>query len=87
MGDTGLEQSRVSTAKDVVSDSGGSKSGNIGPGFGPPTLLVGPADTELSDVIAAWPRLPDRIRSAIRSLVAASVASVTLEPNEKRSEP
>ena len=59
----------------MVSESGGSKSGNNGAGFGPPTPTATPpkpADPELAAVVAAWPDLPPALRAGIAAMVAAA---------------
>lgn len=87
VGDTGLERSRVSPGNDGVSGEGGSKSGNNERDSVSQTPSAAPADPELTAVVVAWPHLPESIRSAIRSLVAASVTSPTPEPLEQRRKP
>lgn len=69
----GLEHLRFPSGNAGVPDSGGSKSGNKGAGFGaptPPATPPKPTDPDLTAVIAAWDRLPSHIRQTIRSLAA-----------------
>ena len=71
----GLEQSRFSSGNAGVGESGGSKSGNKGAGFGPPTPPATPpkpTDPELAAVVAAWPDLPPAIRAGIAAMVRAA---------------
>ncbi|MCC6427501.1 MAG: hypothetical protein IT435_11845 [Phycisphaerales bacterium] len=70
----GLEHLRDSAGNTRVSDSGGSKSGNKGGGFGPPTPPAKPTDPDLAAVIAAWPSLPAAVRAGITAMVKAAGA-------------
>jgi integrase len=78
---TGLEHPANPAGNTPVSDSGGSKSGNIRAGFGPPTppapIPAKPTDPELASVIAAWPDLPPAIRAGVLALVKAAESGVT----------
>jgi hypothetical protein len=67
----GSELSRLPSGKTPDSESGGSKSGNKGAGFGAPT----PTDPELTAVVAAWPDLPRAIRAGIVAMVGAAGGS------------
>jgi hypothetical protein len=65
----GFEQSKKPTGNGAVSESGGSKSGNIGPESAPkPT----PADPDLAAVLSAWPSLPSAIKAGVLALVRAA---------------
>jgi len=79
----GSELSQFSSGKTLVSDSGGSKSGNNGAGFGPPTPPptppATPTDPELAAVFAAWADLPPAIRAGVVALVRAGTP--TMAPN------
>jgi hypothetical protein len=71
----GLEHLRFPSGNAGVSESGGSKSGNKGAGFGPPTPRTTPpkpTDPELTAVVAAWPDLPPAIRAGVVALVKAA---------------
>lgn len=68
----GLEHLRFPSGNAGVSESGGSKSGNKGGGFGPPTPPATPTDPELAAVVAAWPDLPPAIRAGVLALVKAA---------------
>jgi hypothetical protein len=61
----------------MVSESRGSKSGNIGPDSGPstPATPAKPTDPELAAVVAAWPDLPPAIRAGVLALVKAAGAA------------
>ncbi|HEX8875279.1 MAG TPA: hypothetical protein VF777_00915 [Phycisphaerales bacterium] len=71
----GFELSPIPSGDRDVSDSGGSKSGNIGTDAGPPmppaTPTV-PTDPDLAAVVAAWSELPQPIRVAVLALVQAA---------------
>lgn len=69
---SGLEHLRFPSGNAGVSESGGSKSGNKGGGFGPPTPPATPTDPELAAVVAAWPDLPPAIRAGVLALVKAA---------------
>jgi hypothetical protein len=69
--DTGLEHPANPAGNSRISDSGGSKSGNIGDSLGPPTPPATPTDPDLAGVVAAWPTLPPALRSAVLAIVAA----------------
>lgn len=71
MGSPGLERTPKTAGNTPVSDTGGSKSGNIGAGPGmdtPPT----PTDPALASVVAAWPHLPPALRAGIVAMVQAA---------------
>ena len=70
MGRTGLEHPHGSTGNAGSLDSGGSKSGNNGAGFGSP-ILPKPFDPDLAAVLAAWPDLAPAIRAGVVALVKA----------------
>lgn len=76
VGDGGFELHANPAGNARVSDSGGSKSGNKGAGFGPltppPPTPAKPTDPELATVVAAWPDLPPAIRAGVLALVKAS---------------
>jgi len=68
----GLEHLRFPSGNVGVPDSGGSKSGNNGGGFGPPTPPAKPTDPELAAVVAAWPDLPPALRAGIVAMLKAA---------------
>lgn len=68
----GLEHPANPAGNTRVPDSGGSKSGNKGDGFGPPTPPAKPTDPELAAVVAAWADLPPPIRAGVVALVKAA---------------
>ncbi|MBL9032754.1 MAG: hypothetical protein JNM80_13755 [Phycisphaerae bacterium] len=80
MGDTGLELPANPAGNTPVSESGGSKSGNKGGGFGSPTPPASataptpatPTDPELAAVVAVWSDLPPAIRAGVLALVKAA---------------
>ena len=72
MGAGGLEHPSKTPGNTLVSDSGGSKSGNKEGGFGPPTAPPKPTDPELAAVVAAWPDLPPALRAGIVAMVKAA---------------
>jgi len=75
MGATGFEPTPDSPRKTQKPESGGSKSGNKGAGFGaptPPATPTRPTDPELVAVVAAWPDLPPAIRAGVLALVKAA---------------
>jgi hypothetical protein len=69
MGEEGLEHPPFPSGKPKVDGTGGSKSGNIGAGSGPPTHTT---DPELAAVVAAWSDLPRAIRTSIVAMIGAS---------------
>jgi len=71
MGRAGLELSQFHSGNSGVLETGGSKSGNIGAGFDPPTPPEH-TDPDLARVVAAWPDLPPAIRAGVVALVAAA---------------
>jgi hypothetical protein len=68
----GLEHLRFPSGNTGVSDSRGSKSGNMEPGFGPPTSPPTPTDPKLAGIVAAWPNLPPAVRAGIVAMVEAA---------------
>lgn len=68
----GLEHPANPAGNTRVSDSGGSKSGNNGAGFGPLTPPAKPTDPELAAVVAAWTDLPPAVRAGIVAMVRAA---------------
>jgi len=72
VGRAGLEHPANPAGNTPVSESDGSKSGNIGAGFGPATPPVKPTDPELAAMVAAWPDLPPAIRAGVLALVKAA---------------
>lgn len=76
MGRAGLEHPTNAAGNTGVSETGGNKSGNIGPVSGDPiapaTPPATPTDPELAAVAAAWPTLPPAIRAGIVAMVAAA---------------
>ncbi len=68
----GFELSRFPSGNAGVSESGGSKSGNIRPVSCAPTPPAKPTDPELAAVVAAWPDLPPAIRAGVLALVKAA---------------
>jgi hypothetical protein len=72
MGDTGLEPTPKTPSETQVCDSGGSKCGNNGAGFGAPTAPERPADPDLAALVAAWPTLPSAVRVGIVAMVRAA---------------
>jgi hypothetical protein len=75
VGVTGLEHPANPKPNTPIPESGGSKSGNTGGGFGPPTPPATPpkpTDPELAAVVAAWPDLPPAIRAGIVAMVKAA---------------
>ena len=67
------EHSRFSPGKTRVSDSGGSKSGNIGTESGPAIPPATTTDPDLAAVVAAWADLPPAVRAGIVAMVGAAV--------------
>lgn len=68
----GLEHPANPAGNSRVPDSGGSKSGNNGGGFGPatpPATPTLPTDPELAAVVAAWSDLPPAVRAGIVVMV------------------
>lgn len=72
MGRGGLEHPENPAGNTLVSDSGGSKSGNKAADFGQPTPTAKPADPELAAVVAAWSDLPPPVRAGIVAMVKAA---------------
>ncbi len=75
MGRAGLEHPANAAGNTGVSETGGNKSGNIGPVSGDPIAPATPpttTDPELAAVAAAWPTLPPAIRAGIVAMVAAA---------------
>jgi hypothetical protein len=75
MGRAGLEHPTNAAGNTGVSETGGNKSGNIGPVSGDPIAPATPpppTDPELAAVAAAWPTLPPAIRAGIVAMVAAA---------------
>lgn len=72
MGRAGLEHTANPAGNSQVSNSGGSKSGNNGADFGPPSPQTPPTDADLSAVVAAWPDLPTALRAGIAAMVKAA---------------
>jgi hypothetical protein len=68
----GSELSQIPARNVGGSDSGGSKSGNKGGGFGPPSPPATPTDPELAAVVAAWSDLPPAVRAGIVAMVKAA---------------
>lgn len=72
----GFELPQHPCGKPHIPESGGSKSGNIGAGFGGPTPpatppIPPPTDPELAAVVAAWGDLPPAIRAGVLAMVRA----------------
>lgn len=79
MGRAGLEHPRNPAGNTPVSDSGGSKSGNVRADSAPPTPPATPTDPDLAAIVAAWPSLPPAIRAGMLALVGAAVARTAPE--------
>jgi hypothetical protein len=63
---SGVEHTPNSTGKHALRDQSGAKSGA-------PIAETQPIDPDLTALVAAWPKLPDHIRAAIRALVGTTV--------------
>ncbi len=78
----GSEQPRKCSGNEHDSQTGGSKSGNIGADFGPatppatppapPATPTPPVDPELAAVVEAWATLAPAIRAGIVAMVRAA---------------
>lgn len=79
MGAAGFEHPPESSGNSRVSETGGSKSGNIRGGSAPGTPPEAPTDPELTAVVAVWSDLPPALRAGI--LAAAKAATPTTPPS------
>lgn len=65
MGDEGIEHPPLALSKTAISAEGSAKSG----AHDAPTPIQEP---DLTQIIAAWPGLPDHIKAAIKTLVQSA---------------
>jgi hypothetical protein len=62
MGDEGIERPPLSLSKHAIPEDVRTKSGTV-------DGEKAPSDPDLAKIVAAWPRLPDAVRSAIPVIV------------------
>jgi hypothetical protein len=65
VGGTGLEHDEKSSGKTRVVSTGGAESGAVG-------ARQAPADSDLLAVIAAWPKLPAKVKAGILAMMRAA---------------